>query len=187
MVKVLNPEQEKQVDRFIMTNAITSGLLGLSVGVVGVGVLNRVWPFFKRLPTGIKFSMVGTSTIALLTIRTESQSLLHERFTYGYDPDTGVKPELSSLSAPGGIADRAVSYFLENKYKVLGVAWALAASGSVYKLYLNKNISWTQRIVQARMYAQALTVVGLLGLAFVSTAVGDKSNDKRKVVYSSEY
>ncbi|OMJ29794.1 Respiratory supercomplex factor 2-like protein [Smittium culicis] len=181
MVKILSEEEEKRIDRFIMTNTIYSTLLGVAVGTAASMVMHRFWPFYRRLPMGIKGSIIGSSAIAFMVVRTEGQSVLYERVLYGaqdVEEDNSASMNIAKISAPGGFIDRSVDYFLENKYMALGTAWAAAAGFSVYKLYLNKNITWTQRVVQARMYAQALTVVGLIGVAAVSKFASDKKDKK---------
>ncbi|OMJ07846.1 Respiratory supercomplex factor 2-like protein [Smittium culicis] len=181
MVKVLSDEEEKRIDRFILTNTIYSTLLGVAVGGAASMLMHRFWPFYRRLPMGVKGSMVGSSAIAFMVVRTENQSVLYERVLYGakdLEEENSAPLSIAKISAPGGAIDRSVDYFLENKYMALGAAWAAAAGFSVYKLYLNKNITWTQRIVQARMYAQALTVAGLIGVAAISKFAGDKKDKK---------
>ncbi|PVU90365.1 hypothetical protein BB559_004651 [Furculomyces boomerangus] len=179
MVKVLSEKQEKELDTFLLTNTVYSTALGTVVGVAANYLLTKTWPFYRRLPMGIKGSLIGASILGFMTVRTEGQAQIYERVTYGSDPDVQETEELSALTKPGGFADRSMDYFLENKYKILGSVWAVAAGGSVYALYLNKHITWTQRIVQARMYAQALTIAGLLGAAAV-TSIAKKAEEAKK-------
>ncbi|OLY77730.1 Respiratory supercomplex factor 2-like protein [Smittium mucronatum] len=174
MVKILTEEEDRVIDKLILHNTIVSVCMGVGLGTLASMGLSRVWPAYGRLPLGIKGPLIMSGTVALMVVRTENQNILYERVLYkngrhgASDESPEEAPKPKKVIAPGSGADRALSYFLENKYGILGTMWAAAAAGSVYKLYLNKHITWTQRLVQARMYAQALTIVGLLGVAAVS-------------------
>ncbi|PVU98955.1 hypothetical protein BB560_005576 [Smittium megazygosporum] len=178
MVKILTEEEEKRIDRLIINNTIIGATTGALVGLTGVFLLNKTWPFFKRLPIGIKGSLVGACSIGAMTIRAEGQNIQYERALYGNGSEEEEPAKVAKLTAPGGQMDSAVDFFLQHKYKILFGLWAAAASASVYKLYLNKNISWTQRLVQARMYAQALTIAALLGVTVLTTAFTDEEKER---------
>lgn len=56
----------------------------------------------------------------------------------------------------------------ENKYKLIIGAWGASLGGSFWWINRDKFLTKSQKLVQARMYAQALTVVILLGSMLMS-------------------
>ncbi|OMH78566.1 Respiratory supercomplex factor 2, mitochondrial [Zancudomyces culisetae] len=175
MVKILSEEDDQALNNYVIKASVQNALLGAVSGVGFDFGMKRIWPFYGKLPMGIRFSVIGSFFIATLAVRTEHQIQVYEKAMYGGDPEE-EKVEIPEYMQKGGHIDRLMDGFLQNKYSVLGGAWAAVAGYSVYRLYQNKHITWTQRIVQARMYAQALTIVGILGIAGITAL----SNDRKK-------
>lgn len=63
---------------------------------------------------------------------------------------------------------------MRNKYKIIVGAWAASLGGSFYLINRDKLMTMSQKIVQARMYAQGLTVIILLATMAVSVSAGEQ-------------
>lgn len=69
--------------------------------------------------------------------------------------------ELSQLSP----IDRALQWARREKYKIVGATWVASMIGSFAMVNRNKHLSGSQKIVQARVYAQGLTLAVLVASA----------------------
>ena len=69
--------------------------------------------------------------------------------------------ELSSLS----FVDRTVAWAKREKYKIVGVTWMASMIGSFALVGRNPYLSGQQKLVQARVYAQGLTLAVLVASA----------------------
>lgn len=69
--------------------------------------------------------------------------------------------ELASM----GVKDRIFAYAREEKYKIIGASWVASMIGSFMLVSRNKYLSGPQKLVQARVYAQGLTVAVLCATA----------------------
>lgn len=58
-----------------------------------------------------------------------------------------------------------MEYGRENRYKIVGLSWIGSMGASFAMVYNNKYLSKSQKIVQARVYAQGLTLLVLIASA----------------------
>lgn len=70
--------------------------------------------------------------------------------------------------------DRALDFMREEKYKIIGVTWIASIIGSFYLVGRNPYLTGQQKIVQARVYAQGLT------LAVMCASAAFEIHDQRK-------
>lgn len=80
--------------------------------------------------------------------------------------------------------NRIMDWFGANKYKVIVGGWAASMAGSFYLVNRDKYLTKSQKIVQARVYAQGLTVAMLLASVFLS--VTNTQDDKQKALEASK-
>lgn len=78
--------------------------------------------------------------------------------------------ELSRMS----FKDRALDFMREEKYKIIGVTWIASIIGSFVLVGRNPYLTGQQKIVQARVYAQGLT------LAVMCASAAFEIHDQRK-------
>ncbi|RGB34188.1 hypothetical protein C1646_760845 [Rhizophagus diaphanus] len=168
-MKILT-EQEKQ-EHYNAT--IKGGIKGAGIGLgvtLGLSLIaQRYSPTFRKLTLPIKAFLVSSGTSAASIILGERAGLEHERKKYGYyEPEKQISlQEKTSLQKTKDVIS-------ENRYSIATSAWALSIAGSLAYTYNNKYLSLSQKVVQARMYAQALTIVLIAAAASISVT------DKRK-------
>jgi len=157
-------EQEKQ-EHYNAT--IKGGIKGAEIGFgVTLGlclIAQRYSPAFRKLTLPIKAFLVSSGTSAASIILAEQAGLKYERNKYGY-----YEPEKSIPSQNINSVQKIKYFILENRYGVVISAWALSIVGSLAYTHNNKYLSLSQKVVQARMYAQALTIVLILAAASLS-------------------
>ena len=64
-----------------------------------------------------------------------------------------------------GLKDRVFRFLRQEKYKVVGISWVASMIGSFWLVGRNPYLSGQQKIVQARVYAQGLTLAVLVASA----------------------
>lgn len=60
-----------------------------------------------------------------------------------------------------------------------GLSWAASMAGALGYSFSNRYLSTQQKLVQARMYAQAVTIVVLMASAGLSIYMGDDDKNKK--------
>lgn len=169
------------------TTALTvGGLKGVAAGsVVSLGLwkyTNRKMPQFRKFGSSLRTfaAIFPPLALGITWMEFASRDFEIERYGYNERPSNAivVRQGAKSVGADGtdaqelgpSITQRALLFCTENKYKIIMGAWAGSLAGSFWLVNRDKYMSKSQKIVQARMYAQGLTVVLLL--ASMALSVG---------------
>ena len=62
-------------------------------------------------------------------------------------------------------------WVLEHRYKIVGFTWLTVAAGTLLYQWKRKDISSSQKIINARLSSQALALIGFGAIAGVSAGV----------------
>lgn len=138
-------------------------------------ILLRRLPFYRSLPINIKaFGLAGITTLSVSL----SAELASEKFSENLYPedqrrllDDEHRKEATRwqrLKTMDKFGDWAKRY----KWEIIGGSWAAAMAGSFALVSRNSAMSIPQRLVQARVYAQAWTVLCLIA-AGIASQTGD--------------
>lgn len=88
--------------------------------------------------------------------------------------------ELKSEADPAAQSwDSLSNFFGDHKYKFVVGGWAASMAGSFYLVNRDKYMTKAQKVVQARVYAQGLTVALLLATVLLS--VGPKKSKEEQI------
>ncbi|KAJ1921247.1 Replication factor C, subunit RFC4 [Mycoemilia scoparia] len=174
----LNDKPKETLDRFLLRQGLVYSAIG--VGCAGAAHLlgSRFSPLYRKVPFGIRLSFASGGIIGYATYMTETSTQHYRQKLRGIEPDEDQKPPMAAAQA-GGSVDKAIDFISDNRWSILGITWLGGISASIYRMYSQKGLTWTQRVVQARMYAQALTIVGILataGIASLSTSSSKSGN-----------
>uniref|UniRef100_A0A1D1YYU4 Altered inheritance rate of mitochondria protein 38 n=1 Tax=Anthurium amnicola TaxID=1678845 RepID=A0A1D1YYU4_9ARAE len=168
-------EQEKQ-EHYHET--VKGGIKGVGIGLgvtLGLALIaQRFSPTFRKLTLPFKAFLVSSGTSAASIIFAERAGLEYERKKYGY-----YEPEIKQVTQDRTSLQKTKDFISENRYGIATSAWALSIVGSLAYTYNNKYLSLSQKVVQARMYAQALTIVLIAAAAAIS--VNDKGRPRTPV------
>ncbi|KAH3687995.1 hypothetical protein WICPIJ_001027 [Wickerhamomyces pijperi] len=141
---------------------------GLASGLLVSGAIfklgPRKWPNFpKNLPWSIRTAIFISPPTVATTIWAEEASNSFDRAMYSSDHDSKRLLEEHARWSKLSLGGKITNTLVEHKYKFIVGAWAASMYGSW--VYVDKDpiMTKTQKIVQARMYAQFLTVLLLLG------------------------
>ena len=91
-----------------------------------------------------------------------------------------VERQRRQIQAQRPLSERAKGWASENRYAVIGGSW-VAAMAIALGLVGRSPQSTTQKLVQARVYAQGLTVLVLLATAALQ--IGDRQGQEETVRY----
>ncbi|CAL1700997.1 unnamed protein product [Somion occarium] len=151
--------------------AIEGVVAGLAISLPGSYYLHRRWAYYRALPIQLKALGVVMVVAPLYAIQAERRGVEFDKSTW-----TGAgKRELDRSEAKEEARwerlttkDKLKTWALENQYKVILGSWALSMATAGVIVWRNKYQTGPQKIVQARMWAQGLTV-GVLIAAGVLT------------------
>jgi hypothetical protein len=160
----------------VVKGGTIGGLLGLAGGAAGVMLAARRYHTIRNLTIPMKAFLVTSSGTFVGIIAADHASRDFEkqqnatRMWYENREDRLHAEELRGLS----FTDRAVAFARREKYKIVGATWIASMIGSFVLVGRNPYLSGQQKIVQARVYAQGLT------LAVLCASAAFEISDQRK-------
>lgn len=143
------------------------GILGLTGGAAGVLLAARRYPTIRNLTTPMKAFLVTSSGTFVGIIAADQASRSFdiqrnaEKQWFENREERLRAEEMRGLT----FTDRAVAFARREKYKLVGATWVASMIGSFVLVGRNPYLSGQQKIVQARVYAQGLTLAVLCASA----------------------
>ncbi|EMR11221.1 hypothetical protein PNEG_00810 [Pneumocystis murina B123] len=172
-MKIFSKEEEEEHYRIVINSGIKSGIIALAISIPCAFILNQKWSKFRQLTLPIKSFFISSIATTALVISSDNASKKYQESKYG--PFNPVKSIENS-----NIQSILFKWCLENKWKIIGGSWVLGMIGSMSFLWKDKYLTKTQKLVQARMYAQAITLIVLLisvGLSIDRDQLFDSNKD----------
>ncbi|WPH04032.1 Hypothetical protein R9X50_00691600 [Acrodontium crateriforme] len=170
-MKILTKEEEREHYNATVTGGLIGGALGTAVGTAGVMAASARYPAFRSLTLPFRaFLIASTGTFASI-VAADSYS---RRFETSRQPDRSYHDEAQTLqdriNANRSTKERAMAWMGENRYGIVFGSW-VASLGTAFGLVgRNPYLTGPQKLVQARVYAQGLTLaVVIISLAFETT------------------
>ncbi len=151
-----------------VVGGLKGGALGLGLGSAGAFAMNARYPGFRALTLPIKVSywhiktkykafFVTSASVAALIIEADRASRAFEAKQYGLNIHNVVHKDANLTSV-----QRSLHWARENRWKILGGSWAASMAGSWYIVNRDKYMTGSQKLVQARVYAQGITIAMIL-------------------------
>ncbi|ODV98399.1 hypothetical protein PACTADRAFT_37964 [Pachysolen tannophilus NRRL Y-2460] len=162
-MKVLTEEEFKAANTATFNGAVKGFLLGSCISLGIFAVVPRKYPAFKNLSYSIKTALVVMPIASTTSIVSELASQNFDKKMYSSEYDQKRTLEEYKRWHSLTLGEKSIEVLSEHKYKIITGLWALSMWGSW--VYVDKDplLTKTQKFVQARMYAQFLTVALLLG------------------------
>ncbi|KAK9701106.1 Replication factor C, subunit RFC4 [Basidiobolus ranarum] len=149
--------------------AAAGGLAGLAIGGIGLLLSPKFAPKLNTLSVPLKAFWVGSAVIAGAVINGERAYHTFDRHVRASIPSKHMAPILHEHVVTQSEPAPSMSEFIaEHRYSIIGGTWAIGMSISMLYLSRQKYMTFTQKLVQARMYAQAITIIALTATAGVS-------------------
>jgi len=168
-MKILS-EQEKQEHRnFVLLQGAKGCLIGAGIAFGLTKFMKYRYPVgFSQMNTSIKTAMWAMPIITLGAFFADEGSLKFDEDTYRTDYFKKQAAEKLELYNKLSTQDRILHQLNENKYSIVVGAWAASLYGSWRLVNKDAYMTKAQKLVQARVYAQAFTVVLLLATILLS-------------------
>lgn len=151
----------------VVKGGTVGGITGLAAGAAGVMLASRRFPTIRNLTTPMKAFLTTSSGTFVGIIAADHASRDFEtqqnakKVWYENREERLRAEENRGLS----FADRTVAFARREKYKIIGATWVASIVGSFMLVNRNPYLSSSQKIVQARVYAQGLTLAVLCASA----------------------
>lgn len=166
-MKILTKEEEAQHYHQTIKGGTIGGLAGLAVGFVGVAAANRRFHFIRELTLPLKAFLVTSSGTFAGIISADHYSRAFEASQNPKEMEYRRRQaEIASQEkASKTFTERAMDFGRKERYKIVCGSWVASIAAAWYLVNRNKYLTGTQKIVQARVYAQFLTVGVLIATA----------------------
>ncbi|KAK6360821.1 hypothetical protein TWF730_006943 [Orbilia blumenaviensis] len=179
-MKILTKEEEDEHYAAVVKGGLKGGAYGLGIGLASAFLLNHRYPYFRSLTLPIKAFLVSSTATAALIITAENTSRQFEinRLKANITYQDRTAAILAENRARMSTQEKFMDWGRENRYKIVGASWIASMAGSLGLVYRDKYLSRAQKLVQARVYAQGLTLMVLLASA--AFEISDARSGKRR-------
>lgn len=165
-MKLITPEEEKAHYNAVVTGGAVGGVVGLGLGWGGAIWATRRYPAFRNLTLPFKAFLVSSSATFGAIVEADRWSMHFEK---SRDPNRFYRSEdqklLEEARAQMTPGEQLLSMAREHRYKIVLASWLASMATSMTIVGRSKYLSAAQKIVQARVYAQGLTLVVLVATA----------------------
>ncbi|KIP08311.1 hypothetical protein PHLGIDRAFT_88268 [Phlebiopsis gigantea 11061_1 CR5-6] len=186
-MKIATQEELEGHHKATVRGAIEGTLAGFALALPAGYLANRRWPAFRAMPIQLK-------TLAAILIILPTYAIQAERRGVEFDESTwtgvGVR-ELQRVKSEEerhweGLSrtQRVKEWAMKNQYKVILGSWAVSMGVAGAIVMANRYQTMPQKIVQARMWAQGLTVGVLIGAGVLTQSQRQERIEHRSVDHS---
>lgn len=175
-MKVLTKEEEAAHYNATVKGGTLGGVVGTAVGAVGVMAASRRYASFRALTVPFRAFLVASTGTFIAVIAADRASAAYD---VEHTPEKKRQVERERerealLESNKTIFQRSKDWAQENRYPLLFGFWIASMAGSWTMVNRNRYLSGSQKLVQARMYAQGATLAALL------TSFAIEGNDAAK-------
>ncbi|KAG8897079.1 Platinum sensitivity protein [Tulasnella sp. 403] len=163
-------QEEAQAHQYVVVKGGAKGFaLALATSLSASYLLHKRWAYYRSLPPSLKALGVVMVVAPWTVIEAERQSgffeLEQRRKRAGY-----VDPNLEEEAAEArrkllSPKERALDWAARHRYSIVGGSWALSMAGAFGWIMRDPLQTTAQKVVQARIWAQGLTLGVLIASA----------------------
>lgn len=166
-MKLLTKEQEAEHYRQTLIGGSLGGGAGLVVGLLGVAGAQRRYHFFRTLTLPLKAFLVTSSGTFAGIVSADHYSRAYEATQNPKEMEFRKQQAERSMHENEGktFTQRAMEFGKKERYKIVGGSWVASIVAAFAIVNRDKYLTGAQKIVQARVYAQFLTVGVLIATA----------------------
>jgi hypothetical protein len=190
-MKVLTKEDEDAHYREVLKGGLNGGMLGLGLGMGASVILSRRSHLFESLTVPFKAFFVTSTGTFLAIINADRRSRDFERQRYAGEYEDATAKRYREMQENLSTWEKTKVLAREYRYPIVMGSWAASMAGSLAIVSRDKYLTTAQKLVQARMYAQGLTLMILIATAAfeVSDARSreDLALDPKKEVHHEHY
>lgn len=170
-MKVISKEEEQAHYSEVLKGGFIGGSVGLGLGLAGVVAASRRYAAFRSLTLPFRTFLVSS-------VATFGSITTAERYSISFqkakDPMNFYKDEtqrmIDAAKQSGGDKQKLMDWGRENRYSIVFASWIAAMALALTIVGRDKYLSTSQKLVQARVYAQGLTLAVLIATAAFETS-----------------
>ncbi|KAL8946403.1 MAG: hypothetical protein Q9222_007196 [Ikaeria aurantiellina] len=176
-MKILTKEEEQEHYAETLKGGIGGGIVGLGLGAAGVWAAAARYPAFRSLTVPLRAFLVTSSGTFAAIISADHFSRAYEKSKH---PEESFRDSAAQARAEKRAQQSAYEKFMtfgkENRYKIVGASWVASMGVALTIVGRSPYLSTAQKLVQARVYAQGLTVAVLVATAVFE--IGDRNQEE---------
>jgi len=170
-MKVISKEEEQEHYNVVLKSGAIGGSIGLAAGIAGVTLASRRYPAFRSLTLPFRSFLVTSAGTFAAIISAERSSINYQR---AKDPMYFYKDAAQQMAEKvrqnENASARLKDWGRQNRYSIVFTSWIAAMGIALALVNRNKYLTTSQKLVQARVYAQGLTLAVLIATAAFETA-----------------
>jgi len=170
-MKVVSKEEEAAHYKQVLIGGSIGGALGLGVGVAGVVIASRRYPAFRQLTLPFRTFLVTSSGTFAAIVNAERYGNAFQRANnpMNFYKDQSQLAQEAARAQESGL-QAAKDWGRRNRYSIVFGSWLASMGIALAIVGRSKYLSTSQKLVQARVYAQGLTLAVLVASAALETA-----------------
>lgn len=162
-MKILTKEEEKAHYSATVKGGLIGGVVGLAAGTGAVWLASKRFPAFRNMTLPFRtFLAVSTGTFTAI-IAADKGGEAYERRAHPEreyrDANKRLQEEIEAQKSAG---KRLRDWATEHRYGIVFGSWVASMGIALGLVRRNRYLTGAQKLVQARVYAQGLTVAVLL-------------------------
>lgn len=171
-MKILTKEEEAAHYNATLKGGISGGAVGLLIGGAAVYGATKRFSLIRNLTLPMKTFLVTSSSTfaAIITADRASRGFEFNREPARHYKDTASLQQ-DALRANESAFQKSKDWARENRYPIVSASWVASIGIALALVNRNKFLTTAQKLVQARVYAQGLTLAVLIATAALE--VGD--------------
>lgn len=160
-------KRSNEFARAVLKGGTVGTVLGLVGGVAGVMAASKRYHTIRSLTLPMKTFLVTSSGtfFGIVAADHASRSFEAEHNAQLKWYQSHEQQRLDAAQAQLSMSQRLMQWARQEKYKIVGATWVASMIGSFVLVGRNPYLTGQQKIVQARVYAQGLTLAVLVASA----------------------
>ncbi|KAF9978164.1 hypothetical protein BGZ73_003545 [Actinomortierella ambigua] len=154
----------------------TAALKGAGLALVAGGAIALAGPkyqAYQQISRNMRLFLLGSGVAATaVTFGDHARVQYEDRQLLRHLSSEEAEAKRAEIRAQRGVFAETMHKVRENKTTVVGVAWLTCMAASLGYTFSRKGLTTSQRIVQARMYAQGFTVFVMMAVAALEMTEG---------------
>lgn len=181
-MKVVSKDEEQAHYSAVVGGGLVGGSAGFALGLGGVLFASRRYPAFRGLTLPFRAFLVTSSATFGAIVNADRRSV---RFHRAQHPESAYRDSAARaadlLRGSESASQRFLAWGRDNRYSIVFASW-LASMGLALALVGRAPMSIAQKLVQARVYAQGLTLAVLIVSAAFEMSGANKGSGRWETV-----
>jgi len=182
-MKILTKEEEQAHYNATLKGGISGGAVGLVLGGAAVYAANARFHAFRQLTLPMKTFLVTSSATFASIVSADRASRSYE---WARDPTRQYRDDaskaLDAARASESTFSRLKDWGREHRYPIVTASWVASMGIALGLVGRNPYLTGAQKLVQARVYAQGLTIAVLLATAMFEVGDANKGRGRWETV-----